>query len=994
VFGAASTPPQTGGIFGGTTQPKAGGLFAPSSTFGSSAPGAFGAPSNTGFGQTSALAFSSSSLFGGSAPQFLPAPTSAPAPVLLPGVATSPYGTLPAAPQLSSADPPEHKVGLTQRPLGPMMGRNVSRPTSVMTPRSITPRAGVRLRAARPRSASRAPSSGLDSQGDGFTEANGAGLSSDPRHLFVRDPLPSTTGAASTSSAPATGPTQQQEPQQQHQEQRRRGSDEIRPARSASPQTVRPDEVDEDHDGSPSPRYDQRNTDATPEPWSSPSDWTERRGQHSGRRGTDDEVMDLLPRLDPRSDLSLKPSLTQLAAMAASDPSSLASVSNFTISRPGIGSVCWLEEVDVRHAEIEELVRLTKGGVEVYLDDTAKPPVGEGFNRPARITLLNVYKLDSTTRRQTKDPEAIERFTIKLKKVSAQQGARFVSYKPDRGEWQFEVDHFSRYGLLDDSDEEDGPQGGVVNTHTERSRLAQRLTSVAEDGSDETQQDEVVDVELGDGSQISADNHLQPQPGQTVPTSESGRPLPVMLPALLQLAPEKLASMRQSLFDKTERAEVTAAMATQRAAPTAWLPPNKNKCALTPAPQADGALAELQMPRTLTAPQSSCGPALALLAQRDVQSPGASSLIDLGILLGDGRRAGWGPGGCFTQTGISGRTQRSQLRQISTSARLTSQSATIPGTRSRDLLEAALKVHAQYSSAIPGHGPQANATGSDSNGLVQDSHDLPLWSLKCGRQELQQLCLRFTELCTSFINKHDLVAGLERSCLQHEAWTWDLVRVLFETLPSDFADTAQDCAHTAVGTQQCRPLLAALERRAALSHWLQDFARSHVETSLCGGATGCAAVLAALSGHQLPAAAAVAATAGDVRLASIIAQGSNRRATTSEVASQLRVWEDSGLISHMELERLQVYRILGGQLDDVVSTLPGLPWRAALGMHLWYGRGGSSSIQEALDDYENAVAHGAAPPPLPLHAERHPTASQGATGPPVRTLQLWCDRHA
>lgn len=57
------------------------------------------------------------------------------------------------------------------------------------------------------------------------------------------------------------------------------------------------------------------------------------------------QVMDLLPRLDPRSDLSLKPSLTQLAAMAASDPSSLASVSNFTISRPGIGSVCWLEEV-------------------------------------------------------------------------------------------------------------------------------------------------------------------------------------------------------------------------------------------------------------------------------------------------------------------------------------------------------------------------------------------------------------------------------------------------------------------------------------------------------------------------------------------------------------------------------------------------------------------------------------------------------------------------
>ncbi len=61
------------------------------------------------------------------------------------------------------------------------------------------------------------------------------------------------------------------------------------------------------------------------------------------------QVMDLLPRLDTRSNLSLKPSLTQLAAMAASDPTSLTAVANFTISRSGIGSICWLEEVRIRH---------------------------------------------------------------------------------------------------------------------------------------------------------------------------------------------------------------------------------------------------------------------------------------------------------------------------------------------------------------------------------------------------------------------------------------------------------------------------------------------------------------------------------------------------------------------------------------------------------------------------------------------------------------------
>jgi hypothetical protein len=74
-------------------------------------------------------------------------------------VATTPYGTLPAPPQVGSGEAvPEHRVGLTQRPLGPMVGRSVMRPTALLTPRSITPRAGVRLRAPRLGSASRSAS--------------------------------------------------------------------------------------------------------------------------------------------------------------------------------------------------------------------------------------------------------------------------------------------------------------------------------------------------------------------------------------------------------------------------------------------------------------------------------------------------------------------------------------------------------------------------------------------------------------------------------------------------------------------------------------------------------------------------------------------------------------------------------------------------------------------------------------------------------------------
>ena len=74
-----------------------------------------------------------------------------------------------------------------------------------------------------------------------------------------------------------------------------------------------------------------------------------------------------------------------------------------------------------------------------------------------------------------------------LLKAWRPQGAKFVRYKPDRGEWQFEVEHFSRYGLLDDSDDEGSPrlERQSRQDHTDG---AKGLDSVTEGGSDDMQQ--------------------------------------------------------------------------------------------------------------------------------------------------------------------------------------------------------------------------------------------------------------------------------------------------------------------------------------------------------------------------------------------------------------------------------------------------------------------------------------------------------------------------
>ncbi len=69
----------------------------------------------------------------------------------------------------------------------------------------------------------------------------------------------------------------------------------------------------------------------------------------------------------------MEPSLTQLAAMARDDPTSLTQVANFTLRRKDVGSIRWLEPVDVRGLDLGETVRLTPGTVTVSAATALSP---------------------------------------------------------------------------------------------------------------------------------------------------------------------------------------------------------------------------------------------------------------------------------------------------------------------------------------------------------------------------------------------------------------------------------------------------------------------------------------------------------------------------------------------------------------------------------------------------------------------------------------------
>ena len=151
-------------------------------------------------------------------------------------------------------------------------------------------------------------------------------------------------------------------------------------------------------------------------------------------------------------------------------------VPNFTVGRHDYGSIYWDQPIDVKGLNLDQIVHIRRKEVIVYPDEDMAPKVGEGLNRSAQITLDQVWPIDKTTHEIIKDKERLRtmRYTEKVEASTAKLGATFKEYRPDSGSWVFTVKHFSKYGLLEDDDEEeDIPQKAIQKTTPKQTDLKQ-----------------------------------------------------------------------------------------------------------------------------------------------------------------------------------------------------------------------------------------------------------------------------------------------------------------------------------------------------------------------------------------------------------------------------------------------------------------------------------------------------------------------------------------
>ncbi|KAF7827626.1 nuclear pore complex protein NUP98A [Senna tora] len=163
------------------------------------------------------------------------------------------------------------------------------------------------------------------------------------------------------------------------------------------------------------------------------------------------DIEALMPKLR-RSDYYTQPRMQELAAKERAEPGYCSRVKDFVVGRHGYGCIKFFGETDARRLDLDSLVQFNNREVIVYMDESKKPPVGQGLNKPAEVTLLNIKCFDKKTGQQYTQGPKVEKYKEMLKKKAEDQGAEFVSYDPTKGEWKIRVHHFSVYKLVDEDD--------------------------------------------------------------------------------------------------------------------------------------------------------------------------------------------------------------------------------------------------------------------------------------------------------------------------------------------------------------------------------------------------------------------------------------------------------------------------------------------------------------------------------------------------------------
>ncbi|XP_033620078.1 nuclear pore complex protein Nup98-Nup96 isoform X5 [Fukomys damarensis] len=708
-------------------------------------------------------------------------------------------------------------------------------------------------------------------------------------------------------------------------------------------------------------------------------------------------------------------------------------VSDFTIGRKGYGSIYFEGDVNLTNLNLDDIVHIRRKEVIVYLDDDQKPPVGEGLNRRAEVTLDGVWPTDKTSRCLIKSPDRLAdiNYEGRLEAVSRKQGAQFKEYRPETGSWVFKVSHFSKYGLQDsDEDEEERPskastkklKTAPLSPAGQAAPLQMALNGKPalppQSQSPEVEQlGRVVELD-SDMVDISQEPVLDSMLEESVPEDQEPVSASTHIASSLGINPHVLQIMKASLLADEEDVD----MMDQH---FSHLPSRGDTSQEICSPRLPISAVHSSKSRSLVGGllQSKFTSGAFLSPSASVQecrTPRASS-------MNIPPTSPWSiPPPLATVFTVPSPAPEVQLKTVGTRRHpgLVPLEKSVTYGKGNLLMDMALFMGRSFR---VGWGP--NWTLANSGERLNDSHELENHQIADFMEygflpnrvavksltespfkvHLEKLSLRqrkldedlqlfqtplelklkhstvnVDELCP-FITPnvgvsviHDYVRWvkevsgdvLEAQIVKPWSLTWTLCEALWGHLKDLDSQPGEPSAYTQI-----------LERRRAFSHWLSNSATALIEEEVSARKDSpIEAVFSYLTGNRISAACSLAQQSGDHRLALLLSQLVGSHSLRNLLSMQLADWHHLHADCFIQRERLRVYALLAGKLvwqisqQKQINVCAQLDWKRSLAVHLWYLLPPTASISRALDKYEEAfqtTSNGEkyACPPLPSYLE-------------------------
>ncbi|OXB53345.1 hypothetical protein ASZ78_016642, partial [Callipepla squamata] len=720
-------------------------------------------------------------------------------------------------------------------------------------------------------------------------------------------------------------------------------------------------------------------------------------------------------------------------------------VMDFTIGRKGYGSIFFEGEVNLTNLNLDDIVHIRRKEVIVYPDDDKKPPIGEGLNRRAEVTLDGVWPTDKTTRGLIKSPKRLAEMNYedRLESVSRKQGARFMEYRPETGSWVFRVAHFSKYGLQDsDDDEEEHPlkvDAKKLKTtpvpppgHLPPQQMALNGKPTPPAQSPEVEQlGRVVELD-SDMADVTQEPPQEPAVEDSMAEEQEAVPASAHIASALGINPHVLQIMKASLLADEDDLDLIldyhsgkqpAKMDTSQEICSPRLPISKSqgqkRCSVGGLLQSKFTDVILQAPST---------------ALRDLKEPRASHSSP--------SPSCWSAASPLAPAfAVPPSVPEVQMRTVGVRRQqgLVALESSVTYHKGKLLMDMALFMGCSFrvgwgpNWVLVNCGHRLSACGDVEELHLPESpfkvhvEKLNLEQRKMNRDKqlylipleikLKHSTVHMDEQCPLLAPNpgvsaiHDYAdwvrtasedPAVMETVVKHWCLTWTLCEAIWGNLKELEANLEEPSEY-----------VLALERRRAFSRWLSETAAARIdeEVSLTQHHSHVEAVFSCLTGRRIGEACRLAQQAGNHRLALLLSQLSGSQPTRDLLTMQLVDWHRLQADCFIPEERLRIFALLAGkpvwQLSERtnINVCSQLDWKRCVAVHLWYLLPPTAPISQALAMYEAAFQttsesdkYACCPLPPYLEDSGCDTEDDDDVGRPLRDvcfhlLKLYSDRH-